>query len=813
MISLDKLAENQPRFHVSTHRNPLPSRTPTLKSISPPIARLLGRVRRRIRFVVFLEGLLAVIVATLLCFWIAFALDYLPVMFGFSELSTVSRTMLLVIVVAIAIVQLYRFIGRRLFVSMRNHSLALLVEKKHPEFDESLVSTVNQAESGDRFDVPIDRAMIEMTQEKAESLVDQVDAKEIVNFRFLKFSAVLALLLAVSIIGLGILKFENLKLAIKRLYLLDNQPWPRRVYLEIVGLKIKTDSPVEGIEELGQNRSPVDATFRIPRGASLTLTVRAQASDPLVPWRELPSSCLMYYRTKDGDRGTQALNRIGNPKDGWQSYSLNGSPLEGVLSDLEFTLRGDDHRSGPFRIEIVDQPIVTQTDFDCVYPKYLSDNDTLSWTPRSIRWTGRTALPRGTAFNIRGLATKPLKKVYVWDAAAATMNRGIVDGEKFEYPVAAIDEAANLQFYLVDSDDIVSDSPHAVFVEPIADEAPDVVARLVGIGTAITPDAILPFEGQIIDDYRIQETWVELTTPNRKLPPAVQTTGENGKLDASIDIAELVRAGLKLTVDDGSELGFIIKANDFYTLGDKEPNVGIGDKYSLELVSPNRLLRLLERIEVSQRRRLEQIFEELTGVRGFLSRTRPQKLDTGKDADSEPGDFEPGDADDAQMRQQAMRIVFSQRSKLQALKSGQEIRGIASAFDNLRLQLVNNRIDAEDRKERLAVSIIAPLEAIPEGSLKTLGGTIDELEAVLKQIDKGMGGERAESTAKTLIDRGLVETDTVLKEIDGVLSVLVKYESQNELLEIVRRMIAEQEALMKRTKDKRQKDAFEGLLD
>ena len=129
------------------------------------------------------------------------------------------------------------------------------------------------------------------------------------------------------------------------------------------------------------------------------------------------------------------------------------------------------------------------------------------------------------------------------------------------------------------------------------------------------------------------------------------------------------------------------------------------------------------------------------------------------------------------------------------------------------MQLVNNRIDAEDRKERLAVSIIAPLEAIPEGSLKTLGGTIDELEAVLKQIDRGMGGERAESAAKTLIDRGLVETDTVLKEIDGVLSVLVKYESQNELLEIVRRMIAEQEALMKRTKDKRQKDAFEGLLD
>jgi hypothetical protein len=763
---------------------------------------------------VLVEGFVATIIAALICFWIAFALDYLPVLFGFSELSSGSRTLLLIVTVGMALFQLYRFIGRRLFVSMKNHSLALLVERKHPEFAESLISTVNQADSGDRFGVPIDRAMIDMTQQKAESLLDQVDSRQIVGFQFLRTSAVVACLLAASIVGLGILKFDNLQLALKRLYLLDNQPWPRRVYLEMVGVKIKTDSPVEGIEELGQNLGSANGTFRVPRGASLTLTVRAQATDPLVPWRQLPSNCLMYYRTNEGDRGTQALNRIGSPRDGWQTYALNGSPFESILNDIEFTLRGDDHRSAPFRIEVVDQPIVTQTDLDCVYPSYLSDNDSLGWTPRSIRWTGRAALPQGTSFNVRGTATKPLKKVYVWDATTSTMNTGVVEGTNFEYPVPPCSEAVNLQFYLVDSDNIVSDSPHNVYVEPIADEPPDVVAQLVGIGTAITPDAILPFEGQIADDYRVQETWVELTTVDRILPPSVQSTKDNGRLDSSIDIAELVRAGLKLTVDDGSNLGFIIKAKDYYSLDGKESNVGIGDKYSLELVSSNRLLRLLERIEVSQRRRLEQIFEELTDVRGYLSRTRPQtSSQNGQASDAEPGDVEPGDNDDAQMRQQAMRIVFSQRSKLQSMKSSQEIRSIADAFENLRMQLINNRIDAEDRKQRLADGIIAPLKAIPDGSLKTLGNTIDEIEVTLKQIDKGIGVPALEETAKTLIDRGLIETDAALKEIDAVLSVLVKYESQNELLEIVRRMIAEQEALMKRTKDKRQKDAFEGLLD
>lgn len=733
-------------------------------------------------------------------------------MFGFRELSSTARALLLSLAVIVALVQLYRFIGRRFFVSLRNRSLALLVEKKHPDFEESLITTVSDIESGGRAEIPIDAEMVQLTRTKAESLVGEVDPKEIVSFQFLRVSGILACLLAVSVIGLGLLNFENLRLAFKRLYMLDNQPWPRRVHLEVVGLKIKTNEPVPGIDELGQTLSPESGTFRVPRGASLMLSVRARENDPLVPWRRLPSSCLMYYRTGEGERGTQALNRIGSPKDGWQTYSLNGSPLDSVLSDVEFTIRGDDFRDGPFRIEIVDQAIVTETDLDCVYPEYLSSNDSLSWTPRSVRWTGRASLPMGTSFNVRGVATKPLKKAYVFNVATSEMSQGTVDGSNFEFDVSPIEEMVNLKFYFVDSDNLVSDSPHSIVVEPITDNAPDVVARMVGIGTAITPDAILPFEGQIVDDYRVQETWVELTTAERKLPPAVQTTRDGGKLNSSIDIAELVRAGLNLTVDDGSELGVIIKAKDYFSLNGESANVGVGDRYSLELVSPNRLLRILERIEVSQRRRLEQVFEEVTSIRGYLSRTRKQVSGQNDRADIEPGDEEPGDENIAS-RQQAMRIVFSQRSKLQTMKSGQDLRGISDSFENLRLQLINNRIDAEDRKERLANNIIAPLKSIPEGSLKTLGETVDELEVVLKQIDKGMGGEKTESSASSLVDRGLLETDAVLKEIDSVLAVLVKYESQNELLEIVRRMITEQKALMKRTKDKRQKDAFEGLLD
>ena len=55
--------------------------------------------------------------------------------------------------------------------------------------------------------------------------------------------------------------------------------------------------------------------------------------------------------------------------------------------------------------------------------------------------------------------------------------------------------------------------------------------------------------------------------------------------------------------------------------------------------------------------------------------------------------------------------------------------------------------------------------------------------------------------------------DRVLVELNEVLNLLIKHETQNELLDIVRQMIEKQEELKERTKKERQKKAFEGLLD
>ena len=73
--------------------------------------------------------------------------------------------------------------------------------------------------------------------------------------------------------------------------------------------------------------------------------------------------------------------------------------------------------------------------------------------------------------------------------------------------------------------------------------------------------------------------------------------------------------------------------------------------------------------------------------------------------------------------------------------------------------------------------------------------------------------EATDANTVGMTESAIQLTDKTLIEIDDVLSILVKYETQNELLDIVRRMIAEQEELLDQTKKLRQREAFDDLFE
>ena len=63
-----------------------------------------------------------------------------------------------------------------------------------------------------------------------------------------------------------------------------------------------------------------------------------------------------------------------------------------------------------------------------------------------------------------------------------------------------------------------------------------------------------------------------------------------------------------------------------------------------------------------------------------------------------------------------------------------------------------------------------------------------------------------------LATQSLEQVDQTLLQLQSVLGVLKKFETHNELLDLVRNMIQSQEQLLQRTKAERNRQSFEDLL-
>ena len=796
----------------------------SLKSLSRPIDRMLSRLRNRIRWFVLLEGVAIAIIWAVLTFWIALAIDYLPVTMGFNELSRPTRLIILVLSSLTVALVLYRLVFRRVFVQLQNQSMAMLIERRYPQFNDSLLTTVSRTNSKSG-DVTVDESMLERTRIYAEAIVPDVELAKVINSNPMKRSFALAGMLLLTVAGFAIANPGAVKLAAQRLYLLKNEAWPRSCQIEIVGINIKRDNVIEGIDELVQMVEPISSSdgeegkFFVAKGATLTLHVRAQADDSNAD-RRLPDTCSFIYQIEDGDRGTQEFKKIGGPRNGFQRYSLDGQPLSGILSSINFEVRGGDHRLGPFEICVVDEPTVLSTDLVCKYPSYLVDE--FRGEGQTIQWTGQARLAQGTGLTIEATANKELTNVYVSGTAIEKPISLVPDGNQFQYHIPAIEQPIDLEFILCDANGLVSQQPHRISIDSIEDQPPLIRSRLKGIGTAVTPDVQIPLAGTIEDDYGLSESWVEIEIAKTETIKEPITVNNDGELECKIDFRQrkqTVGKQYELPTDDTkgeNKVAFVIKSQDKFDLNNST-NVGVGDRYVLDIVTPNELVRILERLEVGQRRRLEQIYLELEDTRNYLQRSKSKLGSKGSANDLvEPGEqiVEPeDDSNETEIRKQEMRLLFSQRSIVQIDKSTHEILGSAEAFDNIRLQLINNRIDSEDRKTRFNEQIISPLRLIGEQSMQQLRDRTVELESGLRDLQISPDDEQVSEEADRLANSAIEQTELTLKQLDAVLNVLLKYETQNELLEIVRGMIKDQKELKERTKKERQRKAFEGLLD
>ena len=793
-----------------------------LQSTAPAAASVLGRIRRRIRALVVLEGLAVTLIWLVLMFWFSLALDYLPVRFGLDELSRPARIALLVLTGATMAWLIWHFILQRVFASLKDTSIALLVERNYPEFNESLLTTVEQANrSPDRCDTQVDSSLLKQIADQANSISKNVSIGKVLSHRHVIRTSQIA---GAGLLSIGLFALFSpaaMKTAVSRLCFLDQQTWPRQNYIELIGMKVEFQNPIEGIEEFNAllpSKQPETSLandtrgiFHVAKGSSVNLSVRAQTGDAsqderTLSQKSLPASCVMHFHTASGNWGRQALNRIGNAAGGWQTFRLRGTPLGSISENIKFYLQGGDHRIGPYEIHAVDEPLVESAKLKCAFPNYMVDEQSGRWTARSLPVSGRMPMPWGTKVDVVAVSNRKLAKVYALEQNSGEMTSAEITDDGFSLPIEKIDGNRDFAFYMVDQNGVVSETPHRVTIDSIEDQPPTVEGMLEGIGSAITANAVIPLAGTVTDDYDVNSIWMEVDTPVSDTIVQEVPQEKDGAITTSFDFRQYAQenSGFALP-DQNAEIMVVLKASDKMNLG-TAANVGVGDEHTLEVVSSSELLKRMEQLEVGQRKRLEQIFNEVSDVREYLVRTRP----TVAKGEADGVILEPGEATNASNNATEpaddLRPLFAQRSILQLDKSSKEIAGVANAFADIRMQLINNRVDSEDRKIRLAKQIVAPLRSIVDGILK-------ELRESVAQLDQSLTGKNDNRAASRLTAQSIRQTDQTLAQIDEVLSILVKYETQNELLDIVRRMIDEQETLLDEVKKLRQREAFEDLFE
>jgi hypothetical protein len=813
--------------------------------LDPQLRALLASIRRRIRQYIVADSLLALLALVLVAFWVGLAVDYLPVRLGGTEMPRSARAVLLIAVGVAVVVMTVKLLWGRLQRPIQDDSLALLVERHHPELAGKLVTAVQLTRPNREGDAH-EPALLNRVHAEAAAAADSIQSNRIFRWQPLLRKAWLAVPLGIAAIVFALISPQAFGRAAGRLLLLSDSPWPRQAALSMLGVELASISADENDVAPPKLMVFEDQTLRLPQGSSGSLRVTAKADGAIVP-----DICTVYYRTDDGTRGQANMRRVGRVVDGYQAFVLDGPPLAGLAESVTLSVRGLDSRLDDYRIEAVPPPAITEMKIVSTDPGYLKPVDATAPTSRDSDYQNGLRIREGSNVQLVGKSTIPLGRVDVRlvrsGSATATEQAAISkDGKSFTISIADMREPATITVVPEDKTGISAQLPYRYFLGVVIDDAPSVEMRMAGIGTAVTPIAKIPIRGKATDDYGIDQAKIEIakvTAPPpddatiepkengvAKLEEPVAgsvateaiTIDRDGNFEVTLDLRAMSEAQ-RLLLDDpatapaGAAVNLFAEVSDRYNL--KGEHRVKSELYRLEVVTAERLLALLERRELALRARLEQAIDETRGLRDSLDSlkrdaTSPPELDEStaqgpatpapatEPLDAENAASEPASTEDQATRQEQVLRLRAQQNGLQATKTAEELSGIAASLDDLLLEMQNNRVDSVDRSERIGNGVRDPLRAIVAGELAKLRAEITEVETLAPNPTAA-----AEKTGQA------VQTaENVLLQLTAVLEKMLDLESYNEILDMVRELIESQDSLLEETKKEQKRktlDLFE----
>jgi len=805
------------------------------------IRRKLDRLHGSLRFYAALDGIALLIFAVIGLFLLHFALD------RFFEFPLIVRAILLPVLLGTLVYICWQCMIRRCFAPIRRDQLATLLEHYVPNLNESLITAVDRKESDDT-----DPELLQQTINQAAAALRGVDVRRFFRTGRLFTRLAFSLFCAALVIAGCVIHSATASLWFSRNILLSQEEYPRRSELLADGFQ--------------------DGHVRIGRGDSFTLSIRANRDKPLVPdtIRVRIGTPEVGFRTLLIDQ-FRTETREGVP---WRVFTTT---FPEMLETVNLYIRGADSTLSDLRIEVVPTPTLTDIVLTQDFPDYMQR------PPRAVALTGRTMIPDGTAITITATSTKPLlDAVAVLETAdgrrrmaAEFVERSSTDAflllsavcclpsafDSLTLTLPPLREETTIDFHLTDIDSLTNRHPIRVELGIIRDQPPVVTARLEGIGHAITPEAVLPIVGEITDDnglatamfrYTIEHTSGE--SPREPTEGAVPIVGiQPGQ---TIFPLEHPFSVLPLSLQPDDKLILYVEATDQFDLDSSEGQTGTGQRWQLEIVTPEKLKNLLETREITLRQRFEVIIGEVERTKEILLNysleppeqqiqeaealgleavtTATSETITSETATSETLSLEtlalrnsenaPAEEneEERQRQREAQKQRILDRINLEQSELGRfqisrmlrdthrrvyDLTGIVESFRTIRLEMINNRIFTEDERRRLEQEIIRPIQELINEDFPGIDTSLGDLDHTLSERDEPRRPQ-AQEERQRILDK----FDETIWKMTAIRDNMASMESFNEAIELLRLIIRQQQLLRNETIEERNR-RLRDLLD
>lgn len=830
-MSFQAAPRHQLRFQM------LPSKSVNRITLPPSVRTLMRRVKLRLRRDAILSGFLFLVCCAVIVFWATTTLDFGWFQLQKLELPVGLRAILLAVLLPSGLLLLAARVMFPLFRRLRDSDIALLVERRFPQFQDRLITTV-ESSKGIPDDGPLVKPMLERTAREADSMASKVASDDVFDASRLKRLSLFSSGLMLSVAVFGIASPQSL-----------TRWWNAFVRCDEIYYQRTTDLVLHAVSQPGDRRiafKPIDGqsvdeqqqlTYRHSRGADLELEMTVPDGGPRegLSWR-VPDRVRVDLIRADGSRSRTYVSATSE-----RTFRFVVTRLQ---EPVEIELLAGDYRTRmPYRVEVVNPPGIDQVQVFCTYPEYTGWNQLRE---RTLTITGsEIQLPIGTSFEFVAGSSKPLQAVRIVsdhfelsgdrdssrlmlrdeqasansDSAAllSADGRQIIARMVIVAPVtntpdapAAVSDAdstsevdnsvlqipsnASLRFFLHDEDDVMSGSPETLRVQGIPDGPPVIIAQMKGVGNAVTRLARIPVAGRIRDDYGLKSASFEFLVDDESTwrpRPFRQVPGVNATdfdLQRSDDEAFEVFDLQPLELTDGQTLTLSVVASDDNRM--PGPAVTRSEPLLFRIVSNEELLSLLYTREISLRNRFEEVIAQLEEVRDDLQ----FHSDVARRVDAA--------AAAATAEDRASLNTSATRSGNNLRRQTNELNSIVEGFEEIAEQLENNAIPQQPWKVMREL-IVAPLQQVTDEMIPTADRAVSAFRVA------AMDSQPSE----VLVNRSGEKVSEVIATLKLILENVRDMAEFHELLKEGKAIEDKLEELMQNMKDLQKRELLEKLKE